>query len=156
MTHPAPPLHLREITRRILARYIAVPRHRTWAVDAYDEEQHTLSAWSAGIALGTWATDPYLPEWGSSLAYHLTAHTMATVATHRYIVTASLDREHAAISVMALRGRIHGRLAPSEEPVVQALSRRAGHLPLPAGPLVYAVIGLPTPGPLPPPQSEPG
>ncbi|MGF3141002.1 hypothetical protein [Streptomyces diastaticus] len=158
MTHPAPPRrNLRVVARRILSRYIIAPRHRTWAVDAYDAEAHALSAWSVGITFGTWSTDPYLPEWGSSLAYHLTAHTMTTAASHRYVVTASLDRDHAAVSVMALRGRVHDRLAPAEVPVVRALSRRAGHMHLLAGPLTYAVIGLPTPGPLPPPStSEPG
>ncbi|MER7069300.1 hypothetical protein ABT357_27145 [Streptomyces albidoflavus] len=153
---PAPRTNLREITRRILARYIATPRHRTWAFDGYDEATPSLAAWSAGVALGAWSTDPDLPDWASSLTYHLTNHTVATIASHRYVVTASLDRDHAAISIMALRGRITAEFAPAACPAVQRLSRKAGHIPLPAGPLAYAVIGLPTPGPLPHPPSEPG
>ncbi|MFE1130787.1 hypothetical protein [Streptomyces sampsonii] len=151
-----PTSHLREIARRIISRHVLAPRHRTWAFDGFNEATPSLAAWSAGVALGTWSTDPDLPDWASSLTYHLTTHTMSTVASHRYVVTASLDRDHAAVSVMALRGRITAQFAPAACPAVQRFSQKAGHIPLPAGPLAYAVITLPTPGPLPQPPSEPG
>lgn len=150
-------LPYREISRRILLRYVLTSRRRTWAFDGFDDTSAPQAAWNVGVYMGVASTDHDLPDWASSLAYHLTAHTMATTSSHRYIVTASLGDQHAAVSVIALRGRVTGTVDPADRDAIRHLAPRSGCHGTPAGPMTYAVIHLPTPGPLKYPRiSDPG
>lgn len=130
------------LAERAQARRQTCGQRVTRPYHGYDEDTPERAGFNAGMAYGVWGVGAKTADTLASLTYHLTAHAMRVVRTHRYIVTAALVGTQATVSVLALDGRIVADIDPSINPPIADSAQLWGWSPRAAGPCLYAGLSV--------------